>query len=481
MRTERNLLPLSATNVASRWFAEPELTFAEGRSHADPKVGIPLYGPASFGTSRHKNEVHVGFIGTGEGIDRATDFYSLCCKGVDGDNQHAPFPGCMPDRGYRCTLRMGPQMNEKITQGELQDVLDIRESKIRFEKAVDLLIEKLRLLSEEHDHPLDYVVVVVPAALFDKAKVTDYHQKGLGMVHRDLRRAFKARAMRFQKPTQLILETTFGDRPAGGGRVRKLDHASERAWNLFNGLYFKADGRPWGPSNLTPASCFVGVSFYRPLGQASNLRTSLVQAFDENGEGLVLRGHNFTWDEEQDGRAPHLTEELAQKLIAEVLTRYEEIRHQKPARVVVHKSSRFDAAESRGFRSALRQVSQCDLVALRPVNDVRLIRAGAFPPLRGTSFTFGEISYLYTTGYIPLLERFPQGHVPSPLELADHVGDTARPQLLEEVLALTKMNWNSARMYGLMPVTVRFARLVGDILREVPEDVTPHPRYKFYV
>lgn len=56
------------------------------------------------------------------------------------------------------------------------------------------------------------------------------------------------------------------------------------------------------------------------------------------------------------------------------------------------------------------------------------------------------------------MERFPQGHVPSPLELADHVGDTPRSQLLEEVLALTKMNWNSARLYGLMPVTVRFSR-----------------------
>jgi hypothetical protein len=41
--------------------------------------------------------------------------------------------------------------------------------------------------------------------------------------------------------------------------------------------------------------------------------------------------------------------------------------------------------------------------------------------------------------------------------------------------------WNSARMYGLMPITVRFSRLVSDILREVPENVTPHPKYKFYV
>lgn len=204
--TERGPLKLAPTGVQSRWFSEPALTFAGGHEHPDPKVGIPLYGPASFGTSRHKNEVHVGFIGTGEGIERAMNFYETCCQGVDGDDQHAPFPGCLPDRGYRCRLRTGGDMNEKITQGELQDVLGVRESKERFNRGLELLIEKLRLLCEEHDHPLDYVVVVIPPPLFEKARVVDYHQKGLGMVHRDLRRAFKARAMRFQKPTQLILK-----------------------------------------------------------------------------------------------------------------------------------------------------------------------------------------------------------------------------------------------------------------------------------
>jgi hypothetical protein len=77
---------------------------------------------------------------------------------------------------------------------------------------------------------------------------------------------------------------------------------------------------------------------------------------------------------------------------------------------------------------------------------------------------------------------FQQGHVPSPVELTDHIGDTAHPQLMREILALTKMNWNSARMYGLMPITLRFSRLVGDILREfTPELGEPSPKYKFYM
>lgn len=471
------ILRLNTPRLSSEWFEEPSLTFAQGHEHIDPKVGIPLYGPASLGSSRHRSEVHVGFIGTGEGMEKAVRFYSACCEGIDGDAEHEPFPGCKADRGYRCNLRMDDAFNEKITQNELANLLKIRETKQRFAETLDLLIEKLRLLTQEHDHPLDYVVVVVPPSVYDRCRVADYHEKGVGMVHRDLRRAFKARAMSFHKATQLVQENTFCEEAVS----RDLDHKSERAWNLFNGLYFKADGLPWGPANLPPSSCFVGVSFYRPLGSASTLRTSLVQAFDENGEGLVLRGHSFHWDEKKDGKTPHLTEEHAGELIDDVLMQYAKLRHQQPTRVVVHKTSRFEPSETRGFQSSLQKVSQCDLVALRPTSEIRLIRAGSYPALRGTSFDIGDISFLYTTGYIPFLGRFPQGHVPSPLELADHVGDTPRSQLLREVLILTKMNWNSARMYGLMPITVRFSRLVGDILREVPEDITPHPKYKFYI
>jgi hypothetical protein len=54
-------------------------------------------------------------------------------------------------------------------------------------------------------------------------------------------------------------------------------------------------------------------------------------------------------------------------------------------------------------------------------------------------------------------------------------------ELLREVLVLTKMNWNSANMFGLMPITLRFSRLVGDILREVPDNETPKAKCKFYM
>jgi hypothetical protein len=208
----------------------------------------------------------------------------------------------------------------------------------------------------------------------------------------------------------------------------------------------------------------------------------VAQAFDENGEGLVLRGHRFHWDEQSQGRSPHLTEDLAERLVSMVLDRYRAERKQLPRRVVIYKTSRFEPAERAGFESTLKGYG-CfyDLVSLNPTSSARLLRAGQYPPLRGALFSLGEIDFLYTTGYLTELGRYPHGHVPSPLQIADHVGDTSHTELLREVLTLTKMNWNSANMGGLLPITLRFARLVGDVLREVPGDREPQPKYKFYM
>ncbi len=469
-------LELEPLDTSASWLDEPRIAFAHGKTHFDPKVGIALYGPRSLGTARHKREVHVGFIGTGAGISRTAEFLAECAGGVDGDARHIPCAGSTLDRGFRQELRLDASLAEKITQAETKDILGIKDERQRFEGFLGLLRLKMRLLTQRDD-PIDYVILVLPTALHERCRVADYFEPGVGRVHRDLRRAFKAMAMAFHKPTQILLETTMGVRPAG----RSLDHKSVIAWNLLTGLYYKVGGLPWGPVGLEPASCYIGISFYRPLGASSTLRTSVVQAFDENGEGLVLRGHKFDWDESRQGRSPHLPEELAGSLVSMVFDRYRQERKQLPQRVVIHKTSRFDPDERAGLEKAVSSVDQFDLVAVTPTSHVRLLRPAQYPPHRGTIFKVGETSYLYTTGYLRSQGGFPHGHVPSPLQIADHIGDTPSDDLLREMLVLTKMNWNSANMDGLMPITLRFSRVVGDILREVPDQEEPEPNYAYYM
>ena len=109
------------------------------------------------------------------------------------------------------------------------------------------------------------------------------------------------------------------------------------------------------------------------------------------------------------------------------------------------------------------------------------MRHGQYPPPRGTCLILGDRRYLYTTGYVPSFGRYPHGHVPIPLQITDHIGDTSAQALLAEILLMTKMNWNSARFAEKRPVTLRFASEVGTILRDLPDAYTPEARYAFYM
>lgn len=165
MTTKLAALKLASPYTSTEWLDEPELLFAGNAKHYDPKVGIPLYGPRSFGGPRHKQEVHVGFIGTSEAVAHARAFYENCAKGIGGDSDHAPFPGCKADHGFRCELRTDDRIVELITRQESNQLLETRKSRHRFELILALLHTKMRLLVQR-DHPLDYVVVVLPEDLY---------------------------------------------------------------------------------------------------------------------------------------------------------------------------------------------------------------------------------------------------------------------------------------------------------------------------
>ena len=465
------------SSISCEYLKEPTLLFAEGREHVDPKLGISRFGPKSFKpTIRHPSSVRVGFIGSAETIEIARRWIEDSADRVAGDEKHPEFPGFKKDRGFFSDLLFDDAWVGQLNRAEIDEILGIRLTRERFEALLQLLEDKLSLLASK-DLPPEYVVITLPSDVYKRCRVTDYRDQHLGEVHRDLRRAFKSVAMKYRIPTQFLRQET--------AEGRDKDHPSKIAWNFFTGLYFKAGGFPWGPVGLLPGTCHMGVGFYRPLGSTrTTMQTSLAQAFDEHGEGLVLRGFDFNWDPDKEGsKSPHLTEEQAFNLTKLILTRYKAEMGQTPQRVVVHKTSRYWPAEELGFQEALRDtVSRYDLMALAPQSKARLLATSKYPPLRGTRFAVGETDYLYTTGFIAELGQFHGTHVPSPLQVADHVGhDTPRDTLLREILALTKMNFNSSRLGGLLPITLKFSQLVADIMREIPPDREPLANFKFYM
>jgi hypothetical protein len=255
-----------------------------------------------------------------------------------------------------------------------------------------------------------------------------------------------------------------------------------RAWNSSVGLYYKAGGIPWRLKSNGPETCFVGISFNHIKTTERHLvKSSLAQAFSSQGEGFAIRGGDVEWTEGQ-GRSAHLTADQAAQLGTQILDEYRDRVGGVPLRIVMHKSSKFSAAESEGFRSSLREVPIVELINILPTS-FRLVRFGAYPPNRGTLCKVNEsAAYLFTTGYMPELNTYPGPHIPAPVEIrSDQPLDVERAA--RDILGLARMNWNTASITGGQPVTLSFARQVGGIMAEFGQSTEDKPlaSFRFYM
>jgi hypothetical protein len=290
---------------------------------------------------------------------------------------------------------------------------------------------------------------------------------------RTLHRVIKGEGMRYGFPTQLVWPRTF----AGGDEVQ--DDAT-RAWNFCTALYYKAKGMPWRVTGLAKGTCYVGISFYRALGEPGQLQSSMAQAFSEKGEGVVLRGSSFTWDRKLG--PPQLPREGAKALLQKVIEQYKKHHGQPPLRVVVHKSSAYTEEEVGGFEDGLGEaVPYFDFLSVIKSN-VRFLRVGKEPPLRGTSIEIASKRYIvFSRGYVPFLRLYPGLRIPRPMEVVHAKGSAPITEVLKEFFALTRMNWNSADFASAEPITLGFSRKVGLILSELPSDVAPERSFRFYM
>jgi hypothetical protein len=274
-------------------------------------------------------------------------------------------------------------------------------------------------------------------------------------------------------PTQLLWEGTLD----GVG----VEDDATIAWNVWSGIYYKGRNELWRLTGLAANACFVGISFYKDR-KDERLRSCVAQAFSDRGEGLVLRSEPFPWQNEME-KTPHLERRMASEMLTRVLNAYRDHLHVQPSRVVIHKWQRYWPEEQAGFEDALETagVHSHDFVAFGS-RGLRFFRAGQEPVVRGTYIALGPAEgLLFTRGYVPFLRRYPGMRVPRPLEIIEHHGSGSMTEIAREILALTKLDWNTTMFAGKEPITTAFAEDVGRILSEMPHNVQAKPSYRFYM
>ena len=500
-------------SIKVEFLSEPKLQFGQYFEHEDTKTGLAEYGP--FGKNvpgLHPTQIKLGFVGTRETISGAKEWIETCGGPIESENikkvrskssdsdelfgeleeedfhrvryekiLNRDFVGFSSDSPFESSFQMNERWDKPLIPRDIDDVLKIENKEERIWSLVELFMTSIKNLAETSPSP-DIIVLALTPEIIDQAHAVRLS----GNFFLNFRRAIKARSMQSGVPVQLLQRKTVM------GRGPQLQEKATRAWNFCTAQYYKADGIPWRPITLERDVCFMGISFYvaRDVDEKLTMRSSVAQAFDYMGQGLVLRGEPFEWDEEKMGRSPHLTRQAAQRLIEDTLQEYMKVRGVPPQRVVIHKTSEYWGPEHdkynelEGFLEGIQSIfPKCDsdLVSLRQTG-ARLFREGGYPPLRGTYFSIeDEQHFLFTMGYVPYLETYPGSYVPEPWQITEHHGSSAPKDLLKEVLALTKMNVNNCAFADGTPITLSFSQKIGEIMKHVAEGEKVQPHYKFYM
>ncbi len=499
---------------------EPRLMFGHDQAADHPKDGLFLFGPVN--SNQNPARMDVGVITTPTGLQKYSKWVASIERFIDvpppnpkrkrNDANTFVWPGfeavygaSWPSRPFATCLIDAEELSRRILGADRHQAIY---------SAVALYEEALRkYLREEDARPALWFAIVSDevfkygrpkSAVPVKMRTPGTRRLGMkaarsilaqgSMFAEEMEAAavyeyelnfhnqLKARLMDTNQVIQVAKEITLDPPPLAENERSTMQDPATVAWNLSTTSFYKIGGKPWRLAELRDGVCYVGLVFKRidrPSGRDNACCGA--QMFLGSGDGLVFRGAVGPWYSETRD-AFHLDQDQAAKLMEMIVRSYQDIHGMPPTELFIHGKTNFDANEWAGFTSAVPHTTKLVGVQIRDNADVKVFRYGANAVLRGTAVVTSDTSgYLWTRGYIPRLRTYPGREVPNPLTVEIRQGAADIEQVMKDVMSLTKLNFNAAEYCDGLPVTLRFADLVGEILTAGP--MTPHAPlpFKFYI
>ena len=298
----------------------------------------------------------------------------------------------------------------------------------------------------------------------------------------DLHDHVKAAAAQLGLPTQIVTDQALG-----------YHCRASVGWRLAMALYAKAGGTPYklaAGGMLDPSAAYVGLAYgIRGPGRPGHgFVVCCSQLFDGQGGGLEFVAYDLTGD--VDPANPLLSCSQMRTVLSRSLGIYAD-RHagRRPGQLVVHKAFPFTEEETRGAAEAWGRGEDLTCVSLtRPAwRGILVTAAGAGgSPRYGYAVDRGTLAQL--DGHSALLwvagnastatltgRPYLQGGkgTPRPLLLTRHAGRGPLAEPAAQVLALSKMDWNTDALYRSLPATVSYAQMLANVVKH--EKLPPIP------
>ncbi len=304
----------------------------------------------------------------------------------------------------------------------------------------------------------------------------------------DFHHQLKARLLTTNTPTQIIIESTIAPNDflkTTGKPIKDLASVwSDIAWNISSAAFYKSAGRPWKIANIRKGVCYLGLVFKKDeRSKDPRAACCAAQLFLDSGDGLVFKGALGPWHTPHRPGHFHLSAREASHLLKTAIDSYATSVGEPPRELFIHGRTAFNDDEWKAFRSVTTENTRLTGIRIKNASDVKLYRYGEHAVLRGLAeVTSGRNAVLWTRGFIPRLQTYPGREVPNPLQVDIVRGDADLEVVLNDVMALTKVNYNSCIFADGMPVTLRFANAIGEILTAIPAtDTVPPLPFRMYI
>lgn len=495
---------------------EPELSFGFDQTTAFAKDGLLWFGPVDG--DHNPALMRVGFVGSPAGFSYYQRWVSKINLPISSEKNaahHFPFPGF--EAVFRSQWPEKPVCTLKISEQKVIETIRIKDRHQAIYNTVTLFEQEIRRYINESDAAVDLWFVVIPEdvfkygrpesripgaiaekspaqmnaslakrlskepSLFDEdneiAELYDYELS----FHNQL----KARLLDTKAVVQVVRETTLvpEEFTINGKETRQLQDAASVAWNLCTTAYFKVSGRPWRLANVRSGVCYVGLVF--KLDETSkDTRNACcgAQMFLDSGDGVVFRGAVGPWYSSET-REFHIPKEKAKDIAQKVVEAYTRDHGFPPSELFIHGTTRINFDEWQGFCEGVPEQTSLVSIQIRNEAHFKLYSSNKHPMVRGTYLKISpKKGYLWTKGFVPRLQTYQGREVPKPLSIEICHGDADLKQVMTDILGLTKVNFNRCDFADGVPVTLRFADRVGEILTATPlaHDLPPLP-FKHYI
>ena len=273
----------------------------------------------------------------------------------------------------------------------------------------------------------------------------------------------KAKVLDDRIVTQIIRESKITLPNLEDSNIIKLESA--KAWNLSTTLYYKLGGLPWKLGDVRNNVCYLGL-VYKKTEESNQSKNACcaAQMFLDSGDGMVFRGNVGPWWNPKT-KEFHLSKQDALSMVSQSLDAFYTRFNYYPEEIFIHARTYFNDDEWDGFTEATLGKSRIIGVRIREVNNFKLYRDRPYCVPRGLMLKYDtHRAYLWTKGFIPRFKSQIGLEVPSPLDISITRGDGDILVVCKDILGLSKLNYNTCIYGDGVPVTLKFADSIGEIL-----------------